>query len=35
VKKISLALELDLQMSSSPGIGTRFTFRLPNLSAQQ
>jgi signal transduction histidine kinase len=29
VKKINLALDLGLQMSSSPGQGTRFTFRLP------
>ena len=35
VKKISQALELELQMSSSPGMGTRFTFRLANLSALQ
>ncbi len=35
VKKISQALELELQMSSSPGVGTRFTFRLANLTALQ
>lgn len=35
VKKISQALELDLQMSSKPGVGTRFTFRLANLTALQ
>jgi signal transduction histidine kinase len=35
VKKISQALELDLQMSSIPGVGTRFTFRLANLTASQ
>jgi signal transduction histidine kinase len=31
VKKISQALELDLQMDSTPGEGTRFTFHLPNI----
>jgi signal transduction histidine kinase len=32
VKKISQALELDLQMSSTLGEGTRFSFRLPIVS---
>jgi two-component system, sensor histidine kinase len=35
VKKISQALELELQMSSSPGVGTCFSFRLANLTALQ
>jgi two-component system, sensor histidine kinase len=33
VKKIGQALELDLQMSSTPGEGTQFSFRLPIESA--
>jgi signal transduction histidine kinase len=35
VKKIGQALDLELRMSSSPGVGTRFTFRLPNLTELQ
>ena len=35
VRKINQALNLDLQMTSTPGEGTRFTFHLPNLSALQ
>jgi two-component system, sensor histidine kinase len=35
VKKISQALELELQMSSSPGVGTCFSFRLANLTVLQ
>ncbi len=31
VKKIGESLDLDLQMSSTPGLGTRFTFHLPAL----
>lgn len=33
VRKVDQALGLDLQMSSTPGQGTQFTFRLPNLTA--
>ena len=35
VKKISQALNLELQMSSTPGEGTRFTFQLADLGEQQ
>ena len=31
VEKINKALDLDLKMNSTPGMGTRFTFRLPKV----